>query len=177
MILRAATKADIPALASIHIEGWRAAYGGQVDQDYLENLSLEERTREWCVWMESGESDIFIAEEEGVPAGFIMYGRTKTVPPGSSNIRPTHAAEIYALYLLPEFWRRGMGRALLKKSAEVLKEKKQKTLCLWVLDGNERAKSFYESLGGQRIGKHMIEIGPSKVKEICYGWRDIDLLL
>lgn len=171
-MIRIATHGDIPALARIHTQGWQAAYGGLVDQAYLDSLSVEDRAEKWREWMDAGESETLIAEEDGAPAGFVTYGRTKTAPPGSSAIRPTHAAEIYAIYLLPAYWRKGIGRTLLCAAAENLKAKKQTSLCLWVLDGNARAKAFYEKMGGQRIGKKMIEIGPNSLKEICYGWRD-----
>ena len=171
-MIRKATQDDIPAIASLHIEGWKAAYGGLVDQAYLDSLSVEQRTKDWEGWMESGESDTFVAEEDGNPVGFITTGRTKTPPPGSSPIRPLYSAEIYALYLHPDVWRKGIGTALLKAAARHLKEQKHTSLCLWVMDGNGRAKLFYEKLGGQRVGKKMVEIGPSSLKELCYGWRD-----
>jgi hypothetical protein len=50
-------------------------------------------------------------------------------------------------------------------------------MCLWVLDGNQRGKAFYQAMGGQKLGGKMIEIGPSSLKEICYGWRDLSLLI
>ncbi len=168
---------DIPDIAALHVAGWQEAYGGMVDQAYLDSLSVEKRMEEWQIWLATGESDVFLAKLDGVAAGFIMCGRTKTPPPGSSNIRPTHSAEIYAIYLKPEFFRQGIGAALMKKSVACLKEKKHKTLCLWVLGGNKRACQFYEAMGGQRIGKKIIEVGSSKVKEVCYGWRDIEEIL
>jgi ribosomal protein S18 acetylase RimI-like enzyme len=90
-----------------------------------------------------------LAEEQGTPAGFVVTGRTKTPPPGSSPIRPSHSGEIYALYLAPAFWRRGIGTALLKHGARHLKEQKHGTMCLWVLDKNQRAKAFYERWAGK----------------------------
>lgn len=171
-MIRPATIDDVPSIAALHVAGWQGAYGGIVDQAYLDSLSIEQRKADWQKWLASGETTVFIAEKDGRPGGFIAYGRTKTPPPGSSNIRPTHSAEIYGLYLHPDFWRQGMGRALLQAAAVDLRDKKHKSLCLWVLDGNARGKSFYESMGGQRIGKHMITIGPDDLKEICYGWRD-----
>ncbi len=171
-MIRPATQDDIPAIATLHIEGWKAAYGGLVDQAYLESLSVEQRIRDWQNWMSAGESEVFLAEEEGRPAGFVVIGRTKTPPPGSSPIRPSHSGEIYALYLHPDFWRKGIGTALIKHAACELKARKHSSICLWVLDGNARAKAFYEKMGGQKIGNKMVEIGPSKLKEICYGWKD-----
>ena len=171
MILKA-TQDDIPDIAALHIGGWKAAYGGLVDQGYLDSLSVEKRTEDWQGWMAAGESDTLIAEKDGKAVGFITTGRTKTPPPGSSIIRPLYSAEIYALYLDPSVWRQGVGTALLKQAARDLKDQKHSSLCLWVLDGNGRAKGFYEKMGGQKVGSKMVEIGPSKLKEACYGWRD-----
>ena len=58
-----------------------------------------------------------------------------------------------------------------------LKEKKHKSLCLWVLAENSRACAFYEALGGQKLGKKKIQIGPSQVDEMCYGWRPLGQIL
>ena len=175
-MIRKATQADIPTIAALHIEGWKGAYGGIVDQAYLDSLTVEQRTKDWEGWIAAGESEVFIAEEGGTPAGFVVIGRTKTPPPGSSPIRPSHSGEVYALYLHPDFWRKGIGTALIKHAARELKDRKHSTVCLWVLDANVRAKSFYEKMGGQKIGNKMFEIGPSKLKEVCYGWKDTTAL-
>ena len=176
MNIRKATETDIPAIASLHIEGWKGAYGGIVDQAYLDTLSLDMRIKSWTEWMAAQESDTFLAEADSKAAGFVTIGRTKTPPPGSSPIRPSHSGEIYALYLHPSAWRQGIGTALLKHAARELKARKHSTLCLWVLDANVRGKAFYEKMGGQKLGGKMIEIGPSNLKEICYGWRDTTTL-
>jgi ribosomal protein S18 acetylase RimI-like enzyme len=172
-MIRPADPQDIAAIAALHIEGWKGAYGGLVDQNYLDSLSIEKRIQDWEGWMAAGESKTLIAEEEGRPAGFVTTGRTKTPPPGSSPIRPLYSAEVYALYLHPDFWRKGIGTGLLRQAATDLKIEKHSSLCLWVLDGNTRAKAFYEKMGGQKVGSKIVEIGPSKLKEVCYGWRDI----
>lgn len=172
-----ATAEDIPAIAALHVEGWKAAYGGLVDQGYLDSLSAEKRMATWAELMASGESRTLIAEIDGRAAGFCTTGRTKTPPPGSSPIRPSHSGEVYALYLHPDFWRQGVGTALLRAGAKDLKEHRHSSLCLWVLDGNSRARAFYEKMNGQKLGGRMIEIGPSTLKEVCYGWRDTAVLL
>ena len=174
--IRPVTDNDIPVIASLHIEGWKGAYGGIVDQGYLDSLTVEKRTEDWKAWRAAGESDVFIGEVDGRPAGFVVTGRTKTPPPGSSPIRPSHSGEIYALYLHPDYWRQGLGTALIKHAARHLKEGKHSSICLWVLDANARAKSFYEKMGGQKLGAKMIEIGPNTLKEICYGWKDTSAL-
>jgi ribosomal protein S18 acetylase RimI-like enzyme len=78
---------------------------------------------------------------------------------------------------MPEYFRQGVGTALIQKAVAALKEQQHQSMCLWVLDKNKRGCNFYEAMGGQRVGKKMIEIGPTKAKEVCYGWRDIDVIL
>lgn len=175
--IRIATPADIPAIAALHVAGWQAAYGGIVDQGYLDGFTVEKRIVAWTDWMKSEESgEVFLAETDGKVVGFVDIGRTKTPPPGSSPIRPSHSGEIYALYLHPDYWRKGIGTLLMKHAARELKDRKHSTICLWVLDANARGKSFYEQMGGQKLGGKMIEIGPSTLKEVCYGWRDTKAL-
>ncbi len=163
---------DTDAIAHIHIEGWKSAYGGIINQNYLDSLSVSERADKWKIWLADEESSVDIAFVDDKPVGFVSYGRLRTPPPGQSAIRPLYTGEIMALYILPDYWRRGAGTALLKQACVKLKDFKHQSLCLWVLDKNSRACIFYEKMGGTRIGKQFIEVGGTRVKEVCYGWRN-----
>ena len=175
--IREATEADIPDIAKIHVAGWHGAYGGIVDQSYLDDFTVEMRIPKWKEHFYSGESNTLLAYIDGKAVGFVDYGSLKTPPAGMSKIRPLYSAEIYALYLEPEFYRQGIGTALMQKAMVNLQEQKHQSVCLWVLDKNKRGCTFYEATGGQRVGKMMIEIGPNKLKEVCYAWRDINEIL
>jgi GNAT superfamily N-acetyltransferase len=171
--IRPATVDDIPGLARIHVAGWRAAYAGLVDRAYLDSLSEDEKAAQWRQWFEGGATATLVAcDDAGKGTGFVSFGRLKTPPPGMSPIRPLYSAEIYAIYLLPDIWRQGVGRALLKEAAIALKAQKHKSLCLWVMDKNDRANAFYKALGGQRIGRKQVEVGGKMLPEAAYGWRD-----
>lgn len=172
------THDDIEAISKIHVTGWQSSYQHIVDQDYLDGLSVTDRMKSWQKIMDEDQTYGLIAEDEaGQPAGFTSFGRLRTPPPGMSPIRPLYASEIYAIYILPEYWRQGCGKALLSASCEKLKDEKFPSVCLWVLEKNKRALSFYKTLGGQRCGKTMIDIGPNTLKDVCFGWRNIDDLI
>ncbi|MCI5061258.1 MAG: GNAT family N-acetyltransferase [Alphaproteobacteria bacterium] len=166
-----ATTDDIPDIAAIHIAGWQASYTGLMDQDYLDSFTIPKRIKDWQGRFE--ETQNVIMYKDGVAAGFTSFGPLKNPPPGSSKIRPLYSSEIYAIYLMPEFHRQGLGTKLFKGTVEFLKEQKHQSLCLWGLEANKRARAFYEHLGGQRIGKKKTDFGPSRLNEVCYGWRDI----
>lgn len=177
LTIREATKDDIPDIARIHVEGWQGAYQGLIDQEYINSQNLEKRTADWEEWFQDETVTRLLAIQQNQPVGFIAFGPLRTAPPGTSKIRPTYSSEIYGLYLLPDMYRQGIGTSLIKSAVEKLQQQKHQSTCLWVLKDNKRACAFYEAMGGQRIGKKIVEFGPTKAKEVCYGWRDISEIL
>lgn len=166
------TQDDSADLGMLHVEGWRASYGGLVPQDFLNALDAGKMAGDWRAWFAAGTQASIARTEDGKPAGFIAYGRLKTPPPGMSPVRPLYTAEILAIYILPDYWQQGLGRALMREAALKLREQKHKSLCLWVLEGNKRASAFYKALGGERCGKKTVEIGGKQLPELAFGWRD-----
>ena len=175
--IKKAEISDALAIAEIHIAGWQGAYGGILDQAFIDSKTLDHRLKQWKEILTDKIGETLIFEKEGKALGFVSYGPLRTAPPGTSKIRPLYSSEIYAIYLLPEYYRQGIGTKLFQRAVENLKAQKHGSTCLWVLDKNKRACAFYEAMDGQRIGKMMIEFGPTKAKEVCYGWRDVDIIL
>ena len=171
--IRNMTQDDVSAVANIHVKGWQEAYGGIVDADYLSNLSVSEKEESWTLWLQDEGVHHIVAEQDNKVLGFLSVGPLRTLPPGMSPIRPLYATEIYAVYLDPDYYRQGIGRTLFSEAAKRIVEMKQQSTCLWVMDKNERGNRFYKALGGERCGKNFVEVGPSKIKDVCYGWRDI----
>ncbi|MEV6625832.1 GNAT family N-acetyltransferase [Amycolatopsis sp. NPDC051106] len=127
MTIRAATVADATAIGEVHVRSWQAAYAGLIPADFLARLSAESRAASWARRIGDG-GPVLVAEEDGVIAGFAAYGD----------------ARLYALYLLPGYWGRGLGRALHDR---VVEEMSGDSAVLWVLSTNERAKAFYVRQG------------------------------
>jgi GNAT superfamily N-acetyltransferase len=179
-IIYPATVDNVADLARIHIQGWRDSGTGVVDPVYLNSLGSAneaEVTEKWPNWLQDPQSLVLLAHDaQGTAAGFVYCGRLRTPIPGQSPIRPVYSGEIYALYILPSYWRQGLGRKLVQEAAVGLAAQRHKSFCLWVLEGNRRAIAFYETLGGQRCGKKDIEIGNGHYKEVCFGWRNVDPL-
>ena len=127
MTIRAATVADATAIGEVHVRSWQAAYAGLIPADFLARLSAEARAASWARRIGDG-GPVLVAEEDGVIAGFAAYGE----------------ARLYALYLLPGYWGRSLGRALHDR---VVEEMSGDSAVLWVLSTNERAKAFYVRQG------------------------------
>ncbi|OXM63825.1 GNAT family N-acetyltransferase [Amycolatopsis vastitatis] len=138
--VRAATVADAPAIGEIHVASWRAAYAGLLPEEFLARLSAEARAASWArrIGDPAIPGRVLVVEDEGVVAGFAAFG------PG----------QLYALYLLPEYWGRGLGRLLHDR---VVEELSGDSAVLWVLATNERAKAFYVRQGWVDDGARQTE--------------------
>jgi len=171
--IKLAIDQDINDLAYVHWQSKIAAEKNIVPDDFLNNKTHEEYIGKWSEWF-NNDSQTFIARnEEDLAVGFTSFGNLRTPPPGTSKIRPLYSSELYAIYVLPEFFGQNIGTELFKAAAAHLLENKHKSLCLWALEKNKRACGFYAAKGGQRIGKQFVEMGGANVKEVCYGWRKL----
>ena len=96
--------------------------------------------------------------------------------PERSN-HPLYTGEIYFLYLLPSYHRRGIGRQLTISVVERLVEQGLDSLLIRVLKANAPARHFYEALGGQLVLEEQIEERGAVLDQVAYGWRDVSELL
>ncbi len=83
--------------------------------------------------------------------------------------------EVYALYLLQEYRRHGIGRQLMRAAAQRLQLAGFRSLLVWVLRENP-ARHFYARLGGMPFREQDIDIGPHRLVEVAYVWEDIAAL-
>jgi RimJ/RimL family protein N-acetyltransferase len=164
--VRRATPADARAIAEVTVRGWQAAYRGLMPDEFLDGLSVPGRETGWRAMLEGdtdGRLPSWLVERDGHAIGFVNSG-----PPRDDDV-PLPAAEVYALYVVPEEWRNGGGRALLAAAATHWRAAAASTLVLWVLEDNARARGFYEAMGwAPDGGRQSIEIAGAPLTEIRY---------
>lgn len=110
----------------------------------LAGLSIEDREQAWreAIASPSPRSHIFVAEGEVGVSGFASFGPTR-----DSDDDPEQVGELYAIYVLPEAWGKGVGRTLMAKLLEHLRADGFRESTLWVLADNPRTRHFYEVAG------------------------------
>ncbi|GAA3163745.1 GNAT family N-acetyltransferase [Planomonospora alba] len=149
----------------LHVKNtsWRSAYRGLLPQDFLDGLAVTSRAVEaWRELIGSGERHLVVGEAGGRIVGFSVYGPAEDAAIGGG--------EVYAIYLLAEHWSTGLGRALLTRSVDHLRELGFDRAGLWVLEGNTRARRFYERFGFAPTGRVENVAGlPVEVPELHYG--------
>ena len=171
MVVRAATRADAAAIARVQHDSWRTTYAGILPLDVINSVTGRRDASEWERRLEraTGESATWLAERAGNAIGFASCG------PARANVEGI-GGEIYALYVLQAEQRRGVGRELVQSCARHFVRRGIFGLYLWVLKAN-RARLFYEVLGGEALREKMERLGQHDFAEIAYGWRDLTSLV
>jgi GNAT superfamily N-acetyltransferase len=148
MAIREATPADARAIAEIHVRAWRAAYRGQLPDDYLDGLSVDDRLaqHEWSLRHPRETWRMWVTDDGGSVVGFAVTG------PSEDADADERTGEVYAIYLEPDRVGTGLGRLLFGHAVEDLRTRGFTTATLWVLETNERARRFYELAGWKPDG-------------------------
>ncbi|HEX7492054.1 MAG TPA: GNAT family N-acetyltransferase [Candidatus Limnocylindrales bacterium] len=166
LLIRRATPADARAIAEIGVRSWQAAYRGILPAGFLAGLSVTAREIAWEYMLgadEAGNAPCWIAERDGTTIGYVASG-----PPRDDDV-PLPAAEIYAIYVSPDEWRSGAGKALLTEAVGHWQALSVTTLVLWALEANLVGRAFYEALGWRTDGtRQQVDLGGFKAPEIRY---------
>ena len=138
MLLRSAEPEDAIAVARVHVRSWQVAYRTLLPADYLDQLRPEDRAQKYdFASLDPRKPQTIVAVEEGLIHGFA------TTAPSRDPDLPGHG-ELYALYVDPEQWGRGIGVALISAARTRLFRFGFRNAVLWVLAGNTRAERFYQ---------------------------------
>lgn len=171
MIFRPADVADAQAIATIHVASCKQGYHGIVPPPALAGEDVAQKTTDWEGWLH--DTHTILAEDDGVAMGFCAVGPVRTRLASDRGPIPRFAGEVYALYVHPDHWRKGVGRGLLRAGFASLKQAGLPSALLWVLAKNDPAIALYLSEGGEKCGKRMIEMNGFPVKETAIGFRRI----
>jgi GNAT superfamily N-acetyltransferase len=148
VLIRPGTPEDAEATARVHLESWRAAYT-------LTGPSPEQRLDLHRRFPAS-----FVAEVDGDIVGFVGVGPSRDADA---------EGELYTIYVAPDCWGTGIGRALIGAGERRLRELGHRKIILWVLEGNSRAQRFYESAGWSADGEcRTIEFAGETIPEVRY---------
>jgi GNAT superfamily N-acetyltransferase len=140
--VRRARAFDAPDLARIHVQAWSEAYTGLVPDHLIAAQTVQARTTQWRQTIASEAMTAWIATVDGRPAGLMSIGPRGIDPPDDGTV-----GEVYTLYVVATEWGRGAGSALWAAGMARLRATGLLPAGLWVIEGNERARAFYERRG------------------------------
>jgi GNAT superfamily N-acetyltransferase len=145
--IRFASAADAEGIERVRVRGWQTAYRHVFPPDALDAMQVE-----WSRWARRLERPpagwaTFVAELDGRVVGFASVGPSRD---------ERRIGELYAIYVDPDVWSSGVGRALIER-AEWHLAADYAEATLWVLHDNERARKFYERAGWEPDEVHKLD--------------------
>lgn len=130
---REASEMDRAALGQIFYQSWQSAYREILPPEVLDNLTPASAEPKGRI---DPKTTLVLADGEKV-IGLTVVGASRT--PEKSDW-----GEIYSLYLLPDYFGQGWGKALLELALERLTDLGYSHIHLWVIAQNERAQRLYQ---------------------------------
>jgi ribosomal protein S18 acetylase RimI-like enzyme len=141
--IRRARTSDAEAIAEVHDDAWREAYGGIIPGRALEAM-IARRGPAWWLSAIRGGSRILVLEFDSKVAGYVSHGRNRV------SAMP-YAGEIFELYLAPAFQGLGFGERLFLAAREDLEANGYLSTIGGALADNDRALRFYKKRGGIEV--------------------------
>jgi ribosomal protein S18 acetylase RimI-like enzyme len=167
MPVRVATTNDSQAISEIHVQAWQHTYREILPPAYLSDLSVSRRKAIWAESIERNLPHVLVAEVDGQVVGFSAVG------PSRDEDASIRAYELWAIYLSPSYWSKGIGRELWLASRKHAVERGATSLSLWVIASNKRAIMFYKSAGFEVAANSLkfSEIGGARIETVRYAQR------
>ncbi len=144
---RPATSIDNLDIARISVEGWKHAYKGIFPDEVLSSLDYKERAKGRANFLEHAALSTYVCVEDGRTVGFVDFELCR------DDDCDAQVGEIWAIYVLPDFMGRGIGKRLLQEAEKKLSERGCRAVTVWVLYRNAPARGFYEKQGFLLDGK------------------------
>jgi GNAT superfamily N-acetyltransferase len=163
MNLRPAVPEDALAVAHVHVRAWQAAYRAVMPEDYLAGLRPEERARYYDFGtLDPARPRTLVAIDADTILGFATISPARDADAGGQG-------ELCALYVDPDCWGRGIGRALATAARGDLHRLGFSKAMLWVVAGNARAEQFYRADGWSPDGlRRARQVGNVTVATVRY---------
>ncbi|WP_270737453.1 GNAT family N-acetyltransferase [Streptococcus anginosus] len=145
------TAGEIEGKSFVHWQTWSEAYDEILPAEFQEQMTLDK-----CrFYSQKYPENTLIALDDAKVIGFVSYGDFRD--------SATIVGEIFALYVLKDYYGKGVGQQLMQTAFAALDGYQE--IILWVLEDNKRAIAFYEKMGFVFDGKEKILDLGKAVKE------------
>ena len=146
------TPEEIEGKSLVHWQTWREAYDDLLPEEFQETMTLDK-----CrFFSQKYPENTLIAMDGKKVVGFISYGNFRD--------EAIQAGEIIALYVLKDYYGKGVSEQLMHAAFAALDQFSE--IYLWVLKDNKRAIAFYQKMGFTFDGQEKILDLGKPVKEL-----------
>ena len=149
--VRPARAEEAEALAELQRHASLAALGHIFPPD-LYPFPIDDVRERWRAALADPAARIVVAEVDGARVGLACV----------------RADWLDGLYVIPEWWRKGVGSALHDHALSLVERLGSRRCHLWVLEHNNRARRFYERRGWRENGETRVVPFPPNPLDVGY---------
>ena len=161
MIVRPARPDEAGALARLAAVTLRAAFERDIPAVHLEPYLASSFTpAQAAAELSDPLVRLLVVEEAGELGGYAKL----QLGPASGVVRAARPIELVRMYLLPEWYGRGAGDALMTDILGAARSLACDVLWLKVWDRNDRARRFYARRGFSDVGETALALVPGVVE-------------
>ena len=139
---------DALPVATVHVRSWQRAFVGVFPQPLLDGLDPVRRAASYSS-AANPENVTFVAESDGNVVGFASGGPERADQPTEGG---QSVGEVYAIYVDPDRWSGGAGRALMDATVSDMRNRGRTRVVLWTARDTPQSHRFYERYGFRRDG-------------------------
>nr|WP_321458193.1 GNAT family N-acetyltransferase [uncultured Cohaesibacter sp.] len=177
-VLRSAKPDDAEAIAALKVICWQTAYKGLMPEASLEHLNAADEVPHWRNWLADETSGLIanLLFYEGLLVGYGLAGPMRLGDRPGEEIEAD--AELYALYVHPDYQRRSFGQKLLSELVGTIMAQGFGKIGAWMIGGNVKAEGFYKKTGAVELRKRVeIHHGRIGYREKAWIWDDLPKLM
>lgn len=151
-----ATSIDVEMLQKISKQTFFEAFADDNSEENIQKyliseFSIEKLKKE----LNSKNTEFYFAFYNQKVIGYLKLNFENS----QTELKFTNTTEIERIYVLKEFYGKGVGNLLLKKSIEMAHRQKTNFIWLGVWEKNFRAIRFYEKNGFKQFDYHVFKLG------------------
>lgn len=137
-----------------------SAWCGILPDSWLNKFTVQSVKTDLEKNLKSGHKIYLATLDDDTPCGYIMFGKFRDKDNSDDG-------EIMSIYFYEQFKGLGLAQELFNYAQNEL-EKQYKTIYIWVLEINKRARTFYEKNGYKDTGKRRFQDCDKLYEEMLY---------
>ncbi|MGD2269251.1 MAG: GNAT family N-acetyltransferase [Desulfobacterales bacterium] len=168
MVIRPSENTDANAMSRIYVQTWQDTYLSVIPCGYLFEMSVPRHEQAFINELNGKRTISFVAEDAGRVVGFVTGGYER-------NGNDIYSGEIFTLYVLKHFQRRGIGAKLVSALAKQLNQCSIYSMLVRVLKLNPYRR-FYKKINGIYLKTERLPFAGEIMELEIYGWLNTSLI-
>lgn len=164
---------DARGALRVNRAAWRAAYAHIVSEEVLSRLAdapTADDVDRWYGRVEDADGRVLVADRGASDAPDVVgYAHVRWGDDTKAFVDDGEAG-LKELYVAPDYWREGVGSALLDRGLAAVPDRTA-ALKLETLAQNRRGRAFYEANGFERVGSSSFELLGCAYRTVVYARR------